>query len=35
MGMEDLYREVMKLNMMDDNDLKRDTARAFFEKLFT
>jgi 4-hydroxybutyrate---CoA ligase (AMP-forming) len=33
MGMQDLYREVMKLNMMDDNDLKKDTARAFFEKL--
>ncbi len=33
MGMENLYREVMNLNMMDDNDLKKDKARAFFEKL--
>jgi len=33
MGMENLYREVMNLNMMDDNDLKKDAARAFFEKL--
>lgn len=33
MGMENLYREVMNLNMMDDNDSKRDAARAFFEKL--
>ncbi len=33
MGMENLYREVMDLNMMDDNDLKRDVAKAFFEKL--
>ena len=33
MGMEDLYREVMDLKMMDDNDQKRDVAKAFFEKL--
>jgi acetyl-CoA synthetase/4-hydroxybutyrate---CoA ligase (AMP-forming) len=33
MGMENLYREVMDLNMMDDNDRKRDVAKAFFEKL--
>jgi 4-hydroxybutyrate---CoA ligase (AMP-forming) len=33
MGMEDLYREVMDLNMMDDDDRKRDVAKAFFEKL--
>jgi len=32
MGMEDLYREVMNLNDMDDNDDKRDAAKAFFEK---
>ena len=33
MGMENLYREVMDLNMMDDNDRKKDVAKAFFEKL--
>ncbi len=33
MGMEKLYREVMDLNMMDDNDHKSDAAKAFFEKL--
>ncbi len=33
MGMESLYKEVMNLNLMDDNDLKRDTAKTFFEKL--
>ncbi|MBW2684062.1 MAG: AMP-binding protein [Deltaproteobacteria bacterium] len=33
MGMESLYKEVMDLNLMDDNDLKRDTAKTFFEKL--
>ena len=33
MGMEDLYREVMAINEMEDNDGKRDAARAFFEKL--
>lgn len=33
MGMENLYREVMNLNMMDDDDRKKDAAKAFFEKL--
>ncbi len=34
MGMENLYREVMDLNMMDDNDSKKEVvAKAFFEKL--
>lgn len=33
MGMESLYKEVMDLNLMDDNDLKRDTAKTFFTKL--
>ncbi len=33
MSMAKLYREVMDLNMMDDNDQKRDVAKAFFEKL--
>ncbi len=33
MGMADLYREVMDINMMDDNDQKKDVAKAFFEKL--
>jgi acetyl-CoA synthetase/4-hydroxybutyrate---CoA ligase (AMP-forming) len=33
MGMENLYREVMDLNMMDDNDEKEGVARTFFEKL--
>ncbi len=32
MSMESLYREVMDLNMMDDDDRKRDVAKAFFEK---
>jgi acetyl-CoA synthetase/4-hydroxybutyrate---CoA ligase (AMP-forming) len=31
--MDKLYREVMDLNMMDDNDSKREAAKAFFEKL--
>ncbi|MEE4166186.1 MAG: AMP-binding protein [Desulfocapsaceae bacterium] len=31
--MENLYREVMDLNMMDDNDEKEGVARTFFEKL--
>ncbi len=31
--MESLYKEVMDLNLMDDNDLKRDTAKTFFKKL--
>ena len=33
MGMKNLYREVMDLNLMDDNDQKRDTAKSFFERL--
>ncbi len=34
MGMENLYREVMDLNMMDDNDSQKEVvAKAFFEKL--
>ena len=33
MGMENLYKEVMDLNMMDDNDQKEAVARTFFEKL--
>ncbi len=33
MSMKSLYKEVMDLNLMDDNDQKRDTAKAFFEKL--
>ncbi len=33
MGMETLYKEVMDLNMMDDNDQKEAAAKAFFEKL--
>jgi 4-hydroxybutyrate---CoA ligase (AMP-forming) len=31
--MENLYKEVMDLNMMDDNDNKEGVAKAFFEKL--
>ncbi|NOR24049.1 MAG: AMP-binding protein [Desulforhopalus sp.] len=33
MSMEDLYKEVMNLNDMADDDRKRDVAKAFFEKL--
>ena len=33
MGMENLYKEVMDLNMMDDNGEKEAVAKAFFEKL--
>ena len=33
MGMENLYREVMDLNMMADDDRKKEKARAFFAKL--
>jgi len=33
MGIETLYKEVMDLNMMADNDEKKDAAKAFFEKL--
>ena len=30
MGMEDLYREVMDLNMMDDNDQKKGCCQSIF-----
>jgi 4-hydroxybutyrate---CoA ligase (AMP-forming) len=33
MGMEKLYREVMDVNMMEDNEQKRAAAKAFFDKL--
>ena len=33
MGMDDLYKEVMAINVMEDDEGKRDAARAFFEKL--
>ncbi len=33
MTMENLYKEVMEINMMDDNDQKEAAAKAFFEKL--
>lgn len=33
MGMETLYKQVMNLNMMADNDQKEAAAKAFFEKL--
>ncbi|MBO8173530.1 MAG: acetyl-CoA synthetase, partial [Bacillaceae bacterium] len=33
MGMENLYKEVMELNLMDDNDQKETAAKAFFKKL--
>lgn len=33
MSMENLYREVIALNAMADDDSKRDVAKAFFEKL--
>jgi 4-hydroxybutyrate---CoA ligase (AMP-forming) len=33
MGIRDLYREVMALNMVDDNDRKESVARTFFQKL--
>lgn len=33
MGIEILYKEVMDLNMMDDNADKENAAKAFFEKL--
>ncbi|MGW8192796.1 MAG: acyl-CoA synthetase [Desulforhopalus sp.] len=33
MGMKNLYREVMDINAMEDNDAKRGAAKAFFEKL--
>jgi len=31
--MENLYKEVMDLNMMEDNDQKETVARSFFDKL--
>ena len=33
MGMDSLYKEVMDLNMMDDDDRKEAAAKAFFDKL--
>jgi len=33
--MENLYREVMDLNMMEDDEQKESAAKAFFEKLNT
>lgn len=33
MGMEKLYKEVMDLNMMEDNEKKEAAAKAFFDKL--
>jgi len=33
MSMKSLFKEVMDLNLMDDNDQKRDSAKAFFERL--
>ncbi|MBT8360241.1 MAG: AMP-binding protein [Deltaproteobacteria bacterium] len=33
MGMENLYREVMDLNNMDDNEQKEAVAKSFFERL--
>lgn len=33
MGIQDLFTEVMDINMMDDNDDKKAKAKAFFEKL--
>ncbi len=33
MSMEDLYKEVMSLNLMDDNDQKEAAAKTFFSKL--
>jgi len=33
MGMENLYKEVMVLNMMEDNEQKATAAKAFFDKL--
>jgi 4-hydroxybutyrate---CoA ligase (AMP-forming) len=35
MGMKDLYKDIMALNMMDDNDAKESAARAFFQNLNT
>jgi len=33
MGMQDLFKEVMAINMMEDNDDKENKSKAFFEKL--
>jgi len=33
MSMVNLYKEVMDLNLMDDNDQKREKAKEFFDKL--
>ncbi len=33
MGMESLYKEVMDINMMEDDDRKDAAAKAFFERL--
>ncbi len=33
MGMEKLYKEVMELNMMEDNEEKKNVAKHFFDKL--
>ena len=33
MAMENLYKEVMEINMMEDDNNKEATAKAFFEKL--
>ena len=33
MGMESLYKEVMVLNMMEDNEKKAAAAKAFFDRL--
>jgi 4-hydroxybutyrate---CoA ligase (AMP-forming) len=33
MGLENLYKEVMNLNTMENLDERRDAAKAFFEKL--
>jgi len=35
MGIKALYKEVMELNMMDDNDRKEAVARDFFQRLNT
>ena len=33
MDMKNLFKEIMDLNMMDDNDYKEAKAKAFFKKL--
>ena len=35
MGIKDLYKDIMALNMMGDNDEKESVARAFFQNLNT